>query len=68
MATGTLVESVKKRAYELYQKRGGKPGNDQDDWFKAEKEVLSQANNLNPSSQKNKSNGKKRQPFEARTY
>jgi hypothetical protein len=54
MATTTLQESVKQKAYEFYLKRGGKHGNDQEDWFKAEQEVL---------QSKNKPNGKKRNDF-----
>jgi hypothetical protein len=54
MMPTTLEESVKKRAYELYQKRDGNPGNDRDDWYKAEREVKSQYNDTI------KSNGKKR--------
>jgi hypothetical protein len=42
MVTSTLQESVKQKAYENYLKRGGTPGNDQEDWYKAEKEVLNQ--------------------------
>jgi len=42
MATTTIEEDVRHRAYELYLKRGGKNGNDQEDWFKAEKEVKMQ--------------------------
>lgn len=30
-------EAVRKIAYELYEKRGCAPGNDQADWFEAEK-------------------------------
>ncbi|HKV81432.1 MAG TPA: DUF2934 domain-containing protein [Candidatus Sulfotelmatobacter sp.] len=31
---------VAQRAYEIYQSRGGVHGSDQDDWFKAEQDVL----------------------------
>jgi HSP20 family molecular chaperone IbpA len=31
---------IAERAYEIYQSRGGEHGSDQDDWFKAEKDVL----------------------------
>ena len=69
MVQATLVENVKRRAYEIYQKRGGRPGHEQDDWLQAEKEVLNQMNNPSHlSQQSNKSNGKKRQPVEAKTY
>jgi len=33
------AEMVEKKAYELYEKRGGENGNDWDDWFKAERLV-----------------------------
>lgn len=33
---------ISKRAYELYEQRGWQHGNDQADWFQAEKEVLIQ--------------------------
>lgn len=32
---------VRLRAYELYQQRGCEPGQDEQDWFAAEREVLS---------------------------
>jgi hypothetical protein len=55
MASTTFEESVKRRAYELYEKRGGSPGNDQEDWFKAEQDVRNQ----NGKSKENKrSNGR----------
>jgi len=34
------MELVAQRAYEIYESRGGGHGFDQDDWFKAEGEVL----------------------------
>ena len=36
-----IEEQIRKRAYELYQERGGVDGNATDDWRKAKKEVLS---------------------------
>lgn len=33
------VEDVARRAYELYQARGGEPGADVDDWLQAEQEL-----------------------------
>lgn len=32
---------IAQRAYEIYQSRGGAHGSDQEDWFSAEREVLS---------------------------
>jgi len=34
------MELIAQRAYEIYQSRGGGHGSDQDDWFRAEGEVL----------------------------
>jgi hypothetical protein len=34
---------IAKRAYELYQQRGGCHGEDQADWFEAERQILSTA-------------------------
>ena len=49
MASTTVEESVKQRAYELYLKRGGEHGNDQEDWFRAEKEVRNAKGSSNKS-------------------
>jgi HSP20 family protein len=35
-----LEEAIAKRAYEFFEKRGGKHGNDLNDWFLAESELL----------------------------
>jgi Protein of unknown function (DUF2934) len=35
-------EEIEKRAYELYLKRGGVNGSDQEDWFAAERELLAE--------------------------
>lgn len=32
-------QRIEKRAYELYLARGGQPGNEQDDWLRAEREL-----------------------------
>ena len=37
-----LQPRVAIRAYELYQRRGGHHGQDLDDWFQAERQVLSE--------------------------
>lgn len=34
-----LEEDVRRRAYEIYEERGGQHGLDQDDWYRAEQEV-----------------------------
>jgi hypothetical protein len=33
---------IRERAYELYESRGRGPGQDEQDWFRAEKELLKQ--------------------------
>ena len=38
---GEIEEKIRRRAYELYQRRGGMDGNPTDDWLKAKQEVLS---------------------------
>lgn len=35
-----LDEEIRQRAYEIYEERGGNHGLDQDDWYRAEQEVL----------------------------
>lgn len=35
-----LHDAIRRRAYELYQQRGGQHGTDVEDWVRAEKEVL----------------------------
>lgn len=37
------AEQIARRAYELYQQRGGKPGRDMEDWLEAERELRSGA-------------------------
>ena len=38
-ASRELQEDIARRAYELYLARGGEPGNDLEDWFRAEAEL-----------------------------
>jgi hypothetical protein len=33
-------DQVRERAYELYESRGREPGQDEQDWFRAERELL----------------------------
>lgn len=35
-----LMEQIRHRAHELYEERGGEPGYAEQDWFRAEAEVL----------------------------
>src|SRR5262245_45473155 len=36
-----IRERISQRAYELYERRGGEPGRDVEDWIAAENEILS---------------------------
>jgi hypothetical protein len=35
-----LEDEIRRRAYELFEERGGIPGNEHEDWVRAEREVL----------------------------
>ncbi len=35
----SLDEEIRLRAYELYLERGGRPGDEHDDWLSAEREI-----------------------------
>jgi hypothetical protein len=35
-----LEDEIRRRAYELYQQRGGKSGSEAEDWLAAEREVM----------------------------
>jgi hypothetical protein len=35
-------DKIRERAHELYESRGREPGQDEQDWFRAEKELLEQ--------------------------
>ena len=39
MANESRYEDVERRAYELYEQRGGEHGHDWDDWLQAEREI-----------------------------
>ncbi|HXY02734.1 MAG TPA: DUF2934 domain-containing protein [Terriglobales bacterium] len=39
-----LEAQIRLRAYELYEERGGTPGLETEDWFRAEREVLARHN------------------------
>jgi hypothetical protein len=39
-----LAAQVRERAYQLYIERGSTPGHENEDWFRAEREVLSRQN------------------------
>ena len=42
-STAFLEEDVRRRAYELYEKRGRKDGHEVDDWLRAEAELIEAA-------------------------
>lgn len=37
---GSSQNTIRERAYELYENRGGEPGQDKQDWLHAEQEIL----------------------------
>ena len=41
-----LATQIRERAYQLYQERGSAPGHENEDWFKAEREVLARQSHL----------------------
>jgi hypothetical protein len=38
--TAPSQDRIRERAYELYEGRGREPGQDEQDWFRAEQEIL----------------------------
>lgn len=42
-ATSDVEAKIRQRAYELYAERGYTPGFDEEDWLKAEREVLNRS-------------------------
>ncbi len=43
-SVANLDEEIRRRAYEIYEQRGNKPGSEHDDWLLAEREVLARHN------------------------
>ena len=41
-STVAAQDRISKRAYELYESRGREPGQDEQDWFRAERELEEQ--------------------------
>lgn len=41
-----LAAQIRERAYQLYQERGSTPGHENEDWFKAEREITARQNHL----------------------
>ena len=39
-----LQDEIRRRAYELYEARGSKPGYEHEDWLHAEREILARHN------------------------
>jgi hypothetical protein len=42
MANAPSHEMIRERAYELYENRGSEPGQEEQDWLRAEQDVLKQ--------------------------
>jgi hypothetical protein len=42
MANAPSHEMIRERAYELYESRGREPGQEEQDWLRAEQDVLKQ--------------------------
>jgi hypothetical protein len=49
-------DRIRARAYEMYESRGGEPGQHEQDWFRAEQEILKQGKQTTPTA-KNASAG-----------
>jgi len=43
MANTPSQDTIRARAYELYESRGREPGQDEQDWFRAEQEIVERA-------------------------
>jgi hypothetical protein len=43
-------KKIEQRAYEIYLKRGSKPGDPKSDWDQAEKEIMAEMNAPRPSA------------------
>jgi hypothetical protein len=41
-------DMIRERAYELYVSRGREPGQDEQDWLRAEQEIVNRQNLKNP--------------------
>jgi len=39
-------DTISERAYELYESRGREPGQDEQDWLRAEQDILKQAQGI----------------------
>jgi hypothetical protein len=50
-STGDLGERIRERAYQLYLERGGSPGNELEDWLRAENEERQLADAPRPTRQ-----------------
>jgi hypothetical protein len=57
MAPSTIPqEKIAAKAYEIFMSRGGKPGNDLDDWLEAEKEIVRAESSLSTLAFQTKKN------------
>jgi hypothetical protein len=43
-SSADLAAQIRERAFQLYLERGSTPGHENEDWFRAEREVLSRQN------------------------
>lgn len=41
--TETMIERIRQRAYQLFQARGQEPGHEEEDWYRAERELLAES-------------------------
>ncbi len=43
-SSADLEAEIRRRAYELYERRGCTPGHEEEDWFVAEREIIARHN------------------------
>ena len=46
MANAPSQDAIRERAYELYERRGREPGQDEQDWLRAEQDILKQGQGI----------------------
>jgi hypothetical protein len=46
MSNTTSHDAIRERAYELYESRGREPGQEEQDWLRAEQDILKQAHGI----------------------
>jgi Protein of unknown function (DUF2934) len=50
----SIADLICKRAYDIYEQRGGEHGHDLEDWLKAEAEIIKEQSNVSPVASKKK--------------